>query len=67
VALPCGNNIPIVATKNCNILILVEISSYYNGQNVCGKKFLQQYKCFMAIVYFNKTAFGGTTILSQHA
>jgi hypothetical protein len=67
VALPYSNNIPIVATKNCNILVHVEITKYYNGQNVYGNKLLQQCKHFMAIVYFNKTDYGGATFLSQHA
>jgi hypothetical protein len=65
-ALPYGNNIPVVAIKNCNILVLVVLTSYRNGTNVCGKKLLQQYKHSMAIIYFNKADFGGAKTLSQH-
>jgi hypothetical protein len=67
VALPYSNNIPVVAKKSCNILIHVEITKYYNGQKVCGDKLLRQCKRFMAIVYSNKTDYGGATFLSQHA
>jgi hypothetical protein len=67
VAFSYSNNIVVVATKNCNILFLVVIKSYHDAQNICGEKFLQQYKHFVVIVYINKIGFGGARYLSQQA
>jgi hypothetical protein len=37
VELPYGSDILVVATKNCNMVILVEINNYYNEQNVVAR------------------------------
>jgi hypothetical protein len=39
VALPYGNNIPIMAIKNCNILILVVLTSYRNEQMFVARSY----------------------------